>query len=157
MLIIALVFTIVVCLAFLDTSTNRRRNAKTRDACLTIGIFFGLLAVVVVAFIGINVIKVQSIPSVYRRIELYESENEKHAQLIEEVVEKFLARSSNERYSDLIGEDPFIVVSLINEMDIDTHTQWAVRSYQNNETKIVECKERIIELERIKRIYFFGL
>ena len=157
MLIIALVFTIIVCLAFLDSSSNRRRNARTREVSLYIGIFFGLAAVLVVIIIGINVIRVQSMPSVYRRIELYEAENEKHEKLIGEVVEKYLAREANEKYADLRGEDPMIAVTMINELDVDSYTSWALRAYENNQNKILECRERIIELERIKKVYFFGL
>lgn len=157
MLIVVLLVLIAFSVAFFKVSSGERTYVKLKDFCLCVGIFFGILSFVVLVIGGINVIRVHNISSLNKKIALYEKENEEHIKILDEILDKYCSRMENERYADLIGENPIIALSLISDFNVDTHTNWRLRSYQNNRNKILECKERIIELETIRKLYFFGL
>lgn len=157
MLIVILLVLIAFSVVFFKMSAGDRTYAKLKDFCLGLGILFGIIAFVVVIIGGVNIIRVSNISSLNRKIELYEKENDEHIKVLKEIVGKYVSRQENDRYADLIGENPIIALSLISDFNVDTHTNWRLRSYQNNRTKILECKERIIDLELIRKLYFFGI
>ena len=157
MLIIALFFSIVFCAIFCSMSSSEKRYAILNDVCLGIGVIFGILSVVLIVIGGVNAIKVTRISTLEKKIALYEQENEKNANLLDEIVYKYLQREDNEKYRDLIGEDSIIALSLIPDFNVDTHTNWILRSIQNNRTKILECKEKLIDLQHINKLYFFEI
>lgn len=157
MLIVILLVLIAFSVVFFKISAGDRTYVKLKDFCLCLGIIFGIISFVVVIIGGVNIIRVSNISSLNRKIELYEKENDEHIRILKEIVGKYVSRQENDRYADLVGENPIIALSLISDFNVDTHTNWRLRSYQNNKNKILECKERIIDLELIKKLYFFGI
>ena len=161
MLILMLVILVLVSVEFFIWGLGRRSMKSgvhlAQDVCLSLGCVFAILSVVVLIVIGVNLIKINTIPFLNQKIELYEKENEEHKKVLDEIVAKYLSRTENERYLDLRNEDSIIALSLISDFNVDTHTSWRLRSYQNNRNKILELREQIIEIEKMRKIYFFGL
>lgn len=115
------------------------------------GIAFGVGLVLVLA-LSWRIINGRTLES---KINMYAEENQKIEENINVLVEQYMNYEAN-TYGDLKNESSITLVSLYPELKADTLVEKQIEIYTENNKKIKQLKEKIINISNYKWLLYFG-
>ena len=87
-------------------------------------------------------------------ITMYEMENEKIESSVSELIEKYMNYESD-IFNDMENKSDMILVSLYPDLKSDELVKQQIEIYNENNAEIKELKEKLNNLETMKKIVFF--
>lgn len=125
------------------------------DSCMFLSIFTGIITVIsLIALINISVNFSMSKTAI-QRIEMYEEQNNKIESSISDLVTNYMNYES-ETFKECSSDSSVTLVSLYPELKSDALVEQQCNLYMENNKKIIELKEELINISVYKWWLYFG-
>lgn len=142
-----LILLTIVFLGLLIVTANK--DWDSAGSFYTIGFGVCLLAIVILSW---NIISSRTLES---KIDMYTEENNNIEEDMNIIVEQYMNYESN-TYGNLKNENSIALVALYPELKADTLVEKQIEVYTENNKKIRELKEKMINIRNYKWLLYFG-
>lgn len=142
-----LILLTIVFLGLLIVAANK--DWDSAGSFYTIGFGVCLLAIVILSW---NIISSRTLES---KIDMYTEENNNIEEDMNILVEQYMNYESN-TYGNLKNENSIALVALYPELKADTLVEKQIEVYAENNKKIRELKEKMINIRNYKWLLYFG-
>ena len=137
----------IIFLALLIVAANK--NWDSAGSFCTIGFGVCIITIVILSW---NIISGYTLES---KINMYMQENQNIEEDMNILVEQYMNYESD-TYGNLKNESSITLVSLYPELKADTLVEKQIEIYTENNKKIKELKEKIINISNYKWLLYFG-
>ncbi len=142
-----LILLTIIFLALLIVAANK--NWDSAGSFCTIGFGVCIITIVILSW---NIISGYTLES---KINMYMQENQNIEEDMNILVEQYMNYESD-TYGNLKNESSITLVSLYPELKADTLVEKQIEIYTENNKKIKELKEKIINISNYKWLLYFG-
>lgn len=142
-----LILLTIIFLALLIVAANK--DWDSAGSFCTIG--FGV-CIIIIVILSWNIISGYTLES---KINMYMQENQNIEEDMNILVEQYMNYESD-TYGNLKNESSITLISLYPELKADTLVEKQIEIYTENNKKIKELKEKIINISNYKWLLYFG-
>ncbi len=151
------IIAMVISIIFMVRNGNLKNdNYYTKyDLYSSLTIVFAIISCIFLIAICCITPKVATASTIDAKIEMYEQENAKIEQSIDEIVDNYM-KYEKETYDEFKSESAITLVSMIPELKADELVMQQIKTYTNNNNVIKGLKEQKIDMAKTKWILYFG-